>query len=111
MTVLLLDYTSHKQNDLVVFICKVQTVLEVDVAIYPTDRDLMLIEKQYSIGNAATAWNPFYVAHPEPIHTRAAMKELLYSHVAPTKHRTNVAIHTLCRARQGPGHTVSWLGT
>jgi hypothetical protein len=76
-TVLLPDYTSHKQNDLAVFIRKVETVLEFDVAIYPMERDLMLFVKQYLVGDAAAAWDQLRAAHSEADHTWAAMKELL----------------------------------
>ncbi len=59
------------------FIRKVETVLEFDAAVYPTERDQMLLAKQYLVGDAAAAWDQFRAAHPEADHTWAAMKELL----------------------------------
>jgi hypothetical protein len=38
------------------------------------------------------------------------MKELLYSRVALTKHRTDAAFQKLCSARQGPDQTVTSFG-
>jgi hypothetical protein len=39
------------------------------------------------------------------------MKDLLYSRVALTKHRTDMAFQKLCSAKQGPDQTVTSLGT
>ncbi len=106
-TVLPLDYGSHKQKDLVVFIRKVETVLEFDEAVYPTERDRMLFAKQYLVGDIAATWEQYRARHPEADHTWAATKELLYSWVAPTKHRTDAASQKLCSAKQGPDQTIT----
>jgi hypothetical protein len=104
------DYGGHKQKDLAVFIHKVETVLEFDEAVYPTERDRMLFAKQYLVGDAAATWEQYRAWHPEADHTWAAMKELLYSRVAPTKHRTDAAFQKLCSAKQGPDQTVTSFG-
>jgi hypothetical protein len=104
------DYASHKHKDLAIFIHKVETVLEFDAAIYQTERDQMLFAKQYLVGDAATAWDQFRAGHPEAEHTWTAKKGLLYSRVAPYKHRTNAAFQKLCFARQGPDQTVTGFG-
>jgi hypothetical protein len=109
-TVLPPDYAGHKQKDLAVFIRKVETVLEFDAAVYPTERDRMLFAKQYLVGDAAAAWDQFRAGHPEVEHTWAAMKDLLYSRVAPTKHRTDAAFQKLRFARQGADQTVTGFG-
>ncbi len=66
-------------------------MLELDVAVYPTERDWTLFAKQYLVSNTATAWDLFRAAHLGANHTWAAMKKLLYSRVAPTKHCIDVA--------------------
>ncbi len=38
------------------------------------------------------------------------MKDLLYSWVALTKHRTDAAFHELCSVKQGPDQTVTSFG-
>jgi hypothetical protein len=81
-------------------------MLEFDAAVYSTERDQMLFAKQYLVGDATTAWDQFCAAHPEANHTWAAMKELLHSRVAPTKHRTDAAFQKLRSVRQGPDQTV-----
>ncbi len=56
-TVIPPDYGSYQQKDYVVFIRKVENVLEFHLAVYPTERDCMLFAKQYLLGNAAVAWD------------------------------------------------------
>jgi hypothetical protein len=63
------DYAGHKQKDLIVFIPKVETMLESDMAIYLTDRDQMLFEKQYFVGDTTTAWNQYHSRYSEDNHT------------------------------------------
>jgi hypothetical protein len=48
--------------------------------------------------------------HPEADHPWAAMRELIYSRVAPTKHRTDTAFQKLCSAKQGPNQMVMSFG-
>jgi hypothetical protein len=67
----------------------------------------MLFTKQYLVSTTAAAWDQFCVAYPEADHTWTAMKKLLYSRVAPTKHDTNAAFQKLCSARQGPDQAVT----
>jgi hypothetical protein len=109
-TVLPPNYGSHKQKDLAVFIRKVETVLEFDEAVYPTERDRMLFAKQYLVSDAAATWEQYRAQHPEANHTWAAMKELLYSRVALTKYRTDAAFQKLRSAKQGPDQTVTSFG-
>ncbi len=109
-TVLPPDYGGHKQKDLVVFIRKVETVLEFVETVYPTERDQMLFAKQYLVGDAAAMWEQYRARHPEADHTWAAMKELLYNRVAPIKHRTDAVFQKLRSAKQGPDQTVTSFG-
>jgi hypothetical protein len=90
-TVQPLDYASNKQKDLAVFIRKVETVLALYAAVYPMERDQILFAKQYSDGDAAAVCEQFCAAYPEADRTWAAMKELLYSQMALTKHCTDAA--------------------
>ncbi len=53
------DSSGDKQNDLAVIICKIEGVLEFDVALYPPNRDQMLYPKQYQVGNAAAVSNQY----------------------------------------------------
>ncbi len=99
-TVLLPDYGGNKQKDLAVYIRKVETVLVFDEAVYPTERNRMLFAKQYLVGDTASTWDQYRARHPEADHTWAAMKELLYSRVAPTKHLTDAAFQKLCSVKQ-----------
>jgi hypothetical protein len=110
-TILPPDCGGHKQKDLAVFICKVERVLEFDEAVYPTERDQMLFAKQYLVGDAAATWEQYRAQHPEADHTWAAMKELLYSGVAPTKHRTDATFQKLRSAKQCPDQTVTSFST
>jgi hypothetical protein len=55
VTVLPPNYASLEQKDLAVFICKVKTVQQTDVAVYHTEGKHMLFAKQYLTGNAAVA--------------------------------------------------------
>ncbi len=55
-------------------------------------------------------WDRFCAAQPEANHTWAAIKELLRSRVALTKHCTNMAIQKLCSARQGQDLMVTLFG-
>lgn len=89
--VLLPDYNSYKVRHIAVFIRKAETVLEFDVAVYPMERDQILFAKQYSDGDAAAVCEQFCAAYPEADRTWAAMKELLYSQMALTKHCTDAA--------------------
>ncbi len=109
-TVLLLDYGGHKQKDLAVSICRAENVLEFDAAIYPTERDQMIFTKQYIVIDAARAWDQYCARHTECNHTWAAMKDLLYSRVAPTKHHINAALQKHCSAKQGPTKTIMSFG-
>jgi hypothetical protein len=68
-TILPLDYGSHKQKDLAVFIRRVEYVLKFNAAVYPTERDQMMFVKQYRVGNAAAAWDQYCMRHPEGDHT------------------------------------------
>jgi hypothetical protein len=70
----------------------------------------MLFAKQYLVFDAAAAWDQFRAGHSEAEQTWGAMKDLLYSRVAPTKHRTDVAFQKLCFAREGPDQTVTGFG-
>jgi hypothetical protein len=70
-------------------------MLEIGTTVYPIEREQLLLAEQYLISNASTAWNLYYVQHPEGDHTWAAMMDLLYSWVAPTKHRLNIVIKEL----------------
>jgi hypothetical protein len=101
-TILSLNYGGHKQNDLAVFIRSVKNVLEFDVAVYPTESGQMMFAKQYPVDDAATVWDQYCARHPEGNHSWAAMKNLLYSRVAPTKHCTDAAFQKLHSAKQGP---------
>jgi hypothetical protein len=56
-TVLLLDFGSLKQKNLVVLNCRVKNLLEFDVAIFPMEYDRMLFKKQYLVSDAAAAWD------------------------------------------------------
>jgi hypothetical protein len=106
-----LDYGSHQQKDLAVFIRKVENMLKFDSAVYPMERDQMLFLKEYLVGDAATVWDQYSARHPKADHTWVAMRELPYSRVAPTKHRTNVAFQKPCSAKQGPNQTITSFGT
>jgi hypothetical protein len=55
------------------------------------ERDRLMFAKQYLVGNAATMWYQYCAQHPEGDHTWVAIKDLLYSRVALTKHRTDAA--------------------
>jgi DUF971 family protein len=90
-TILPLDYGSHKQKNLAVFICRVMNLLELDVRVYPTERDQMILAKQYLVSNTAAPWDQYCVRHPEGDYTWAALKDLIYSWVGLTKHRTDAA--------------------
>jgi hypothetical protein len=105
-----LDYSGHKQKNLAVFARKVDNVLEVDLAIYPTERDGMLFAKRCLVGDAAAAWDQYYAWHPVADHIWAAIRKLLYSRVAPTKHRIDAAFQKLRSAKQGPNQTVMSFG-
>jgi hypothetical protein len=109
-TVMPPDYGGHKQKDLAVFIRKVENVLKFDLAVYPTERDWILFAKQYLVGDAAAVWDQYCARHQDADHTWAAMRELLYSQVAPTKHRTDAAFQKLRSAKQGPDQTVTSFG-
>jgi hypothetical protein len=109
-TVLLLDYGGHKSKDLEVFICRVENVLEFDMAVYPTKGDRMMFLKQYLISDAAAALGLCSAQHPEGDHTWAAMNVILYSQVAPTKYHTNAAFQKLRSVKQGPDQTVTSFG-
>ncbi len=98
-TILLFDNAGHKQKVLAVSIQKVKIMLEFNAALYPIERDWKLFVKQYLIGDTATLVDQFGAAHPEADNTWAAMKELLVSQVASTKHHTAAAFQKLCLAR------------
>ncbi len=85
-------------------------MLKLDVAVYHTERDQMLFSKQYLVGNGAAAWDQYCVRHPEVGHTWVAMRELLYSQVAPTKYRTNAAFQQLHLAKLVSDQTVMSFG-
>jgi hypothetical protein len=70
----------------------------------------MLFAKQYLVGDATATWEQYRARHPDADHTWAAMKELLYSWVAPTKHQTDTAFQKLRSAKQGPDQTVTLFG-
>jgi hypothetical protein len=70
----------------------------------------MLFAKRYLLDDAAATWDQICAAHPEDGHTWAAMKELLYSRVAPTKHCTEEVFQKLRSARQGPDQMVTSFG-
>jgi hypothetical protein len=70
----------------------------------------MKFAKQYLISDAAAAWDQYCVRHLEGSHTWAAMKNLLYSRLALTKHCTYAAFQKLLSAKQGPDQTVPSLG-
>jgi hypothetical protein len=59
LTILLRDFGSHKQKNLVIFICRVENVLKFDGAVYPTGRDQMMFAKQYLVSNTATALDQY----------------------------------------------------
>jgi hypothetical protein len=104
------DYGRHKQKDLAVLIRKIENVLECDSAVYPTERDRLLFTKQYLVCNAAAKWDQYCARHLEADHTWAAMRALLHSQVAQTKHRTDAAFQKLCSPKQGPNQTVMSFG-
>ncbi len=56
-TVLPPDYADHNQKDFAAFIRKVKSVLELDVAVYPTEMDQMLFAKQYLVVDTAAMWD------------------------------------------------------
>jgi hypothetical protein len=67
----------------------------------------MIFAKQYLVSNADAAWDKYCTQHPEGNHTWAAMKDFLYSQVAPAKHHTNAAFQKLHSAKQGPDQTIT----
>jgi hypothetical protein len=106
-TVMPPDYGSHKQKDLVLLMRKVKNVLEFDWAIYFIERDRMLFAKQYLVGDAVAVWDQYCAQHPEADDTWVTMRDLRYSWVAPTKHRTDAAFQKLCSVKQGPDQMVT----
>jgi hypothetical protein len=105
-----LNNGGHKQKDIAVFICRVENVLEFDAAVCLMERDKMMFVKQYLVGNVTAAWDQCCAQHPESNHTRAAIKALLYSQVAMTKHRTNAAFQKLHLVKQGLNQTIMLFG-
>jgi hypothetical protein len=71
----------------------------------------MMFAKQYVIGSTAAAWDQYCARRPEGDHLWAAMKNLFYSRMAPTKHCTDAAFQKLRLAKQGPDQTVTSFGT
>jgi hypothetical protein len=62
----------------------------------------MVSAKQYIVSDDTVTLDQYYSRHIEGYNTWEAMKDLLYSRVAPTKHCTNVAFQKLCSTKQGP---------
>ncbi len=85
-------------------------MLVFDKAVYPTERDQMLFAKQYPVSDATAAWDQYLARHPEADHIREAMKKLIYSRVAATKHYTDAVFQKLCSAKQSYDQTVSSFG-
>jgi hypothetical protein len=70
----------------------------------------MLFAKQFLIGDIAPQSDQFRAVHSKADHTWVAMKELLFSQVAPTKHHTDVAFQNLCAVRHSLNQTVKLFG-
>ncbi len=63
-----LEFSSHKPKDFVTFIRKIETLLDLDEALYPTEKDQMLFATQYLVSDATTAWEHYCPKHPEAKH-------------------------------------------
>ncbi len=97
-----LDYCGHKLQDLAVIIHMVKNMLKFGLAVYSMEGDQMMFAEQYLIGNAAAMWDQYCARHSKFDHTWAAIRGLLYSQMAPTKHHTNPASQKLYSVKQGP---------
>ncbi len=109
-TILLLDFDDHQQKDLAVFICRVENVLENDVAVYPTEEDQMMFAKRNLVIDTIALWDKYCVRHPKRDHTCAVMNELLYSWMTSTRLHTNAASQKLRLVKLGPDKTIMSFG-
>ncbi len=55
MTILQPDNAGHLLKDLTVFLCKVETVLAFNMAVYRKERDQIPFTKQFLVGDATAA--------------------------------------------------------